>query len=54
VVRFSFDLIAPFIVFERAAWYKDSAWLSPLLYGGLLAMLLTVLLWPVTAVVRRS
>ncbi|MBC7988232.1 MAG: hypothetical protein H7Y19_01450 [Luteimonas sp.] len=53
-VRFSFDMIAPFIVFERPAWYKNSAWLSPLLYGGLLAMLLTVLLWPVTAVVRRT
>ena len=53
-VRFSFDMIAPFIVFERPVWYKNSAWLSPLLYGGLLAMLLTVLLWPVTAVVRRK
>ena len=53
VVRFSFDMLAPFIVFERPAWYKNSAWLSPLLYGGLLAMLLTVLLWPVAAIVRR-
>jgi len=53
VVRFSFDAIAPFMVFDRAAWYKNSTWLLPLLYASLTAMLLTVLLWPVSVIVRR-
>ena len=53
VVRFSFDQIAPFMVYDRAVWYKNSAWLAPALYAALTAMLLTVLLWPVAAIVRR-
>lgn len=53
VVRFSFDEVAPFMVFQRAPWWKDSAWLLPLLCVSLIAMLLTVLLWPVAAIVRR-
>ena len=53
VVRFSIDQISPFMVFDRAPWYKNSAWLSPLLYASLAAMLLTVLLWPVSTVVHR-
>ena len=53
VVRFSTDQVSPFVVFDRVAWHKDSAWLSPLLYASLAAMLLTVLLWPVSTLVRR-
>jgi hypothetical protein len=53
VVRWSFGLVAPFTVYDRAPWYKDTAWLMPLLYVSLGAMLLTVLLWPIAWIVRR-
>ena len=53
VVRFSIDEISPFMVFDRTPWWKSSAWLLPLLYASLAALLLTALLWPVAALVRR-
>jgi CubicO group peptidase (beta-lactamase class C family) len=53
-VRFSIDEIAPFMVFDRVPWYTNSAWLLPLVYMSLAALLLTAVLWPITAVVRRS
>ena len=53
VVRFSIDLLSPFMVFDRAPWYQDGAWLLPALYASLGALLLTALLWPVAALVRR-
>jgi CubicO group peptidase (beta-lactamase class C family) len=52
-VRFSFDELSPFMVFDRVAWYKDGAWLIPGLCAGLGALALTVLLWPIAAIVRR-
>jgi CubicO group peptidase (beta-lactamase class C family) len=54
VVRFSIDEISPFMVFDRVPWYTNSAWLLPLLYVSLAALLLTALFWPITAIVRRS
>ena len=52
-VRFSFDELSPFMVFDRAPWYCDSAWLVPLVGTSIAALLLTVVLWPVAALVRR-
>ncbi len=52
-VRFSIDLLSPFMVFQRVPWYQDAAWLLPLLAGSAVALLATVVLWPVTAIVRR-
>ena len=52
-VRWSFDLLSPFMVFDRVPWYADGSWLTPLLCASLGALLLTALLWPVTALVRR-
>ena len=52
-VRFSFDELSPFMVFDRVSWYKDAAWLIPALCAGLGALLLSVLLWPIAAIVRR-
>lgn len=52
-VRFSFDLLSPFMVFERVPWYADSSWLLPLFGFGVLSLLLTALMWPVAALVRR-
>jgi hypothetical protein len=54
VVRFSFDMISPFMVFDRAPWYEDTGWLLPLVIISLAALLLTAIFWPVTAIVRRS
>lgn len=52
-VRFSFDMLSPFMVFERVPWYADSTWLMPLFGIGVGALLLTALVWPVAALVRR-
>jgi hypothetical protein len=52
-VRFSFDELSPFMVFERPPWYRNAAWLLPLFFTSTAALLLTALLWPVTAIVRR-
>jgi CubicO group peptidase (beta-lactamase class C family) len=52
-VRFSFDFLSPFMVFDRAPWYTASTWLVPLFVVSFVAMLLTVLVWPAAAIVRR-
>jgi len=52
-VRFSFDFLSPFEVFDRAPWYSSSTWLMPLFLVSFAALLLTVLVWPVAAIVRR-
>jgi CubicO group peptidase (beta-lactamase class C family) len=52
-VRFSFDLLSPFMVFERVPWYANSTWLLPFFAVGVAALLLTALVWPVAALVRR-
>jgi CubicO group peptidase (beta-lactamase class C family) len=53
VLRFSIDGISPFMVFDRAPWYKDSAWLIPLLCASLAALAITAVMWPIAAIVRR-
>jgi hypothetical protein len=53
-VRWSFDLLSPFMVFERVPWYANSTWLRPLLLVSVAVLLLTAVFWPVTAWVRRS
>ena len=53
-VRWSYDLLSPFMVFDRVPWYQNSAWLRPLVFASIAALLLTVLLWPVSAIVRRG
>jgi hypothetical protein len=53
-VRFSFGEIAPIIVWDRTPLYKSSAWILPLLYVSLAVLLLTALLWPTRALVRRK
>lgn len=53
VVRFSFDGLSPFMMFERTPAWRSPAWLVPALVVGLIALLLTSLAWPVSALVRR-
>jgi CubicO group peptidase (beta-lactamase class C family) len=53
VVRWSIGLISPFTVYDRTPWYKSSALLMPLLYFSLAVLLLTVIIWPTAAILRR-
>jgi len=53
-VRFSYGELAPIIDFDRTPGYRSSAWILPLLYCSLAVLLLTALLWPTRALVRRK
>lgn len=53
VTRFGIDSSSPFMLFEPVPWYSSSAWLTPALFASLGALALTVLFWPVAALVRR-
>jgi len=52
--RFSFGELAPIIDFDRTPTYRSSAWILPLLYFSLAVLLITALLWPTRALVRRK
>jgi CubicO group peptidase (beta-lactamase class C family) len=51
--RWSFDTVSPFMVFDRAPWYKDPAWLAPALYVALGLLFLGALSWPAGAIARK-
>lgn len=51
--RFSYGLAGPFEVFLRVDAAHNGAWLVPALCASLGALLLTVIFWPVNAIVRR-
>lgn len=53
VTRWSFDTVSPFMVFDRAPWYKNPAWLAPALYASLGLLFLAALSWPIGAISRR-
>jgi CubicO group peptidase (beta-lactamase class C family) len=53
VTRFSAEPIAAIEIFQRAAWWTTTPVLLPAFFGALLALLLTVVAWPVSALVRR-
>jgi len=53
VVRFSFDGLSPFMMFDRPSAAKSPTWLVPAVSIGAIALLLTVLAWPTSALVRR-
>jgi hypothetical protein len=52
IVRFSLDAL-PFMMFDPVPWYKNGALVTPLLIASAVVLLLTVLLWPTRALVRR-
>jgi CubicO group peptidase (beta-lactamase class C family) len=52
VTRFGYDPY-PFMIFEPVEWWWSSAWLMPLCIVALIALALTVLAWPISALVRR-
>jgi len=53
VQRFSIDEISPFMVFEPSPWWRSATWLIPGVCIAFAALLVTTLLWPVAAIVRR-
>ena len=53
VVRWSVDEVSPFMVWTRAPWYRDSAWLLPLLVASVSVVIVTALSWPLGAISRR-
>lgn len=53
IVRFSEDEISPFMMFEPVPWWRSPSWLQPAAGTAFTALLLTALLWPVAAIVRR-
>ncbi len=53
VTRFSAGMLGPIIMLERAPTAKAGAWLMPAAVASLVALALTVIFWPVAALVRR-
>ncbi len=52
-VRWSIDGISPFMVFDRAPASKSAGWIKPALYVSFGILLITLLQWPVSALIRR-
>lgn len=52
-VRIGVSDFAPVMVFNRTPWFRSSALLRPMLLAGVAALLISVILWPVSALVRR-
>ncbi|HUD28814.1 MAG TPA: serine hydrolase domain-containing protein, partial [Novosphingobium sp.] len=48
VVRWSFDMISPFTMYDRVPASRSSAWIMPAVYASLAVLLLTFLSWLVT------
>lgn len=53
VVRWSYDMLSPFMVFDPVPASRSSSWLSPALYASLGVLTLTFLYWPATWFLRR-
>ena len=53
VTRFTAEWFSPFMVMERSSGAKGVGWLMPAAAVSLVALTLTVLFWPVGALVRR-
>ena len=53
VVRWSVDAVAPFMVWDRVPWYRNTAWLMPAFIFGVAITACSALAWPAGAIVRR-
>jgi CubicO group peptidase (beta-lactamase class C family) len=53
VVRFAPEWISPFMYMERSTGAKGVGWLMPVTAAAVGSLLLTVVFWPVAALVRR-
>ncbi len=54
VVRWSFGLLAPFMVFDRVPAHRSSSWIMPAASLAIGVLLLTVLFWPIGWFARRK
>src|SRR5262245_5359592 len=54
VVRWSFGLLGPFMVFDRVPASRSSSWLLPAASVAIGVLLLTVLFWPIGWFARRK
>ncbi|WP_217705557.1 serine hydrolase domain-containing protein [Peristeroidobacter soli] len=53
VRRFAFEWVSPFMIFEPMPASISPSWLTPALFAGLIALLLTALAWPISALTRK-
>jgi CubicO group peptidase (beta-lactamase class C family) len=53
VTGFTFEPLSAILSFEPTPGHKSPVWLMPLVGAGLLALVLTTLAWPVSALTRR-
>jgi CubicO group peptidase (beta-lactamase class C family) len=53
VSRFSYGEQSPFQMDDRTPWFKSAGWWLPAIGASLIALLLTALAWPVSALIRR-
>lgn len=53
VVRWSFNLVAPFMVFDRVPTHRSAGWLMPFASVSLIVLVITVLFWPIGWYARR-
>jgi len=53
VVRWTFGMVSPFMVWDRTPWYATGAWLIPALLFALAVILITALSWPIGWIARK-
>lgn len=53
VMRWSMNAVSPFMVWVRAPWYRDAAWLIPCLIASMVVVCFTALSWPIGTLNRR-
>ncbi|MCA1199464.1 beta-lactamase family protein [Sphingomonas sp. R647] len=53
VVRWTFGMVSPFMVWDRTPWYATGAWLIPALLFALAVILITALGWPIGWIARK-
>lgn len=53
IVRWTFGMVSPFMVWDRTPWYATGAWLIPALLFALAVILITALGWPIGWIARK-
>ncbi|UIJ46555.1 beta-lactamase family protein [Sphingomonas cannabina] len=53
VVRWTFAMVSPFMVWDRTPWYASGSWLIPALIFALAVILVTAVSWPAGWIARR-
>ena len=53
VTEWSFDTVSAIMTFHRVPWYRDTAWLLPVVLGAIGVVFLSAVAWPAGAIARR-